>query len=334
MEIKSFTIADLKTVLSSNGFWRTKTLPITKHRAIAQIHNPRADENDTALLVAYQDGDVIGHLGILPDQIFMAGETFKLGWLTSWWVDPQRATAGVGTALLFRALNAYSQQIGVSGSSKAAGTVLRASQKFVSIDPLRGLEMAFHFDSASKMLNYRIEQLEFEYISAIDEETNTLLQNNNLDDLTRKGKRDLDWIMTYPWILSAPLKDRASARFYFSSIAARFYYLGVKVFTQGKGLIGFFMLKVRDDRQSLLYCYFENQHAAAVSTALVHHAKAMGADRLSLYDQRLVASIGQIREPDWSSKAASRGFMLTKPLAERRWAGRRLQGGDGDLAFY
>ena len=103
--------------------------------------------------------------------------------------------------------------------------------------------------------------------------------------------------MTYPWILSAPLKDTASTKFYFSSIAARFYYLGVKVFKQGKGLIGFFMLKVRDDRLSLLYSYFENAHAAAVSTAVVHHAKAMGADRLSLYDHRLVTRIGQIRGP-------------------------------------
>ena len=71
MEIKSFTIADLKSVLSSNHFWRTKTLPITKHRAIVPNSQSRADENDIALLVAYQDDDVIGHLGILPDQIFI-----------------------------------------------------------------------------------------------------------------------------------------------------------------------------------------------------------------------------------------------------------------------
>ena len=120
MEIKTFTVADLKTALVSEDFWLTKTLPITKHRALSYSRNPRADEDDPVLLVAYQDNRVIGYLGILPDKIFVNDAVYKLGWLTSWWVDPSCATAGVGAILLFKALNAYYQYIGVSGVAALA----------------------------------------------------------------------------------------------------------------------------------------------------------------------------------------------------------------------
>ena len=93
MEIKAFTVADLKTALISEDFWLTKTLPITKHRALSYCRNPRADADDPVLLVAYRDDQVIGYLGILPDIIFANDVGYKMGWLTSWWVDSSCATA-------------------------------------------------------------------------------------------------------------------------------------------------------------------------------------------------------------------------------------------------
>ena len=63
MEIKAFTVADLKTALVSEDFWLTKTLPITKHPALSYSRNPRAEEDDPVLLVAYQDDRVVGYLG-------------------------------------------------------------------------------------------------------------------------------------------------------------------------------------------------------------------------------------------------------------------------------
>ena len=67
MEIKTFTVNDLKAALVSEEFWQAPTLPITKHRALSYCRNPRADADDPVLLVAYRDDQVIGYLGILPD---------------------------------------------------------------------------------------------------------------------------------------------------------------------------------------------------------------------------------------------------------------------------
>jgi hypothetical protein len=368
MEIKTFTVADLRTALASEEFWLTQTLPITKHRALSFIRNPRADAHDPVLLVAYRDLRVIGYLGILPDKIFVDDVVYKLGWLTGWWVDPACATAGVGAILLFKALNAYDQYIGVSGGSREARQALRASQKFIAFNSVQGLDIRLRLNFAGNFLrrfpalkifrivfkivqsitdeavnlrsyfwgrrNHRCRQLSFEYIAAVDEETDRFIKQHHQHDLTRKAKSDLSWIMNNPWVLSAPFKDETAKRYYFSARAGRFYYLGVKVFAHRSEMIGFILLKVRDDRMSVVYAYFEPRHAASITAAACLHALAMDVSVLSLYDAQLASSFAEIGCPCWSVRKNSRGFSLSKKFADVPLANCRLQGGDGDLAFY
>ena len=368
MEIKAITVADLKTALLSEDFWQTKILPVTRHRAQSFVQNPRADMDDIVLLVAYQDNQVVGYLGILPDKIFVHDAVHKLGWLTGWWVDPSYATTGVGTVLLFKALNAYQQQIGVSGSSRDARKVLDATQKFRSLKDLKGLEIRLRCKVTEAILRKRpslnplrlflrlidttideignlrslswqrrnpiLPRMAFEYISFIDEETGQFIQKHSRQDLTRKTAVDLNWIMSYPWILSTPQKDSAARRYYFSSRADRFFYLGVKVFEHHNGMIGFCLLKVRDDRMSVVFSYFHRRQALSIAAAAVYHALKMDVRVLSFYDELLVASFAELGCPCWSAKRVSRGFSISKAFANIPLADCRLHGGDGDLAFY
>jgi hypothetical protein len=368
MEFKTFTVADLELSLLSEDFWLSKTLPITKKRALSFCRNPRAEKDDPVLLVAYQDNQVVGYLGILPDKIFFNNADHKLGWLTSWWVDPCIANKGVGAILLYKALNAYRERVGVSGGSEEARKALHASQKFIALKPLKGLDIRFRIDATNAIFRkfsslkiFRVwfkiadvmldeivnlrrffwerrnnirQRLTFEYVSSIDEETGRFIERHHQHDLTRKGRADLDWIMTYPWIVSAPQKDSASRRYYFSSISARFFYLGVKVFEQNNGLIGFLMLSIRNDRMSVVYSHFESRHAPSIAAAAVCHALAMDVSTLRLYDEQLVKSVSQLRCPSWSTKSISRGFFLSKAFADIPLTDCRLHGGDGDFAFY
>jgi hypothetical protein len=368
MEFKVFTVADLGLALLSEDFWLTKTLPITKQRAVSLCHNPRAEKDDPVLLVAYQDKQVVGYLGILPDKIFFNNADHKLGWLTGWWTDPCLATKGVGAILLYKALNTYRDRIGVSGGSKEARKALHASQKFITLKPLKGLDIRFRLNATGAILRrfpslkifrflFRVadamldeivnlrgffwerrthirQRLAFEYVSSIDAETSRFIERHHRHDLTRKGKAELDWIMTYPWIVSAPQKDSASKRYFFSSISARFFFLGVKVFAQNNGMVGFLMLSVRNQRMRVVYSHFEDRHAPSIAAAAVYHALAMDVSFLSLYDERLVKSVSGLRCPFWSTQSISRGFFLSKAFADFPLADCRLHGGDGDFAFY
>ena len=57
-EIKHYTISDLEALLKDSDFWKLDPLPISKQRIISQIRNPRANKNDLALLVAFENGRV------------------------------------------------------------------------------------------------------------------------------------------------------------------------------------------------------------------------------------------------------------------------------------
>jgi len=368
MEFQTFTVADLETALLSEDFWLTRTHPITKQKALSFCRNPRAGKDDPVLLVAYRDGQVAGYLGILPDRVFFNNAGYKLGWLTGWWVDPGIASKGLGALLLYKALNAYGDRVGVSGGSREARQALHASQKFIALPPLKGLDIRVRRNATGTVLrrfpalkifrvgfrmadvlldeivNLRgffwerrtpvLQRLTFEYVASVDAETSRFIERHHQHDLTRKGKAEFDWIMTYPWIVSAPRKDPAGGRYFFSSIAARFHYLGVKVHGRNDGMVGFFMLSVRNDRMSVLYAYFENRHAPAIAAAAACHALAMDVSTLRLYDERLVKSFSVLRCPGWSAQSISRGFFMSNAFADYPLADCRLHGGDGDFAFY
>ena len=368
MEIKALTVADLKSALDSEAFWQTSTLPITKHRAISFIHNPRADEDDVVLMVAYRERQVIGYLGVLPDKIYIRNTEYKLGWLTSWWVDPGKATTGVGAMLLFKALNAYNQYLGVSGASKEGRKALKASQRFTAFYSLKGLEVRLRFNLTKTMLRkspamktlrglfkaidaltdeivnlrnffwrrrYKKQLLvNLEMTSCIDVETDNFIKRYQQQDLTRKGQSELNWMIQYPWILSAPFKDAAARRYYFSSRTDRFYYLSVKVFAANDKMIGFFILKVRDDRAGVAFSFFDSQHAPSIAAAVAQTTLEMDVSTLTLYDENLAEAFTALGCPHWSARSVSRGFLLSKAFTDIEPADIRLHGGDGDLAFY
>ena len=81
MKISSYRIADLRRLLEDPVFWGQEVLPISKHRLVSHINNPRANEDDIVLLTAHEDGNVEAYIGILPDLCFTSdGKTQKFGW--------------------------------------------------------------------------------------------------------------------------------------------------------------------------------------------------------------------------------------------------------------
>ena len=134
--------------------------------------------------------------------------------------------------------------------------------------------------------------------------------------------------------MPAPLKDSTGSRYFFSSRADRFFYLGVKVFDRNKEMAGFFLAKVRDDQMSIVFAYFNHRHARAMAAAVFFHALKMNVGVLSFDDDRLAAGFTELDCPCRSIKRRSRGFSLSKTLADIPPTEYRLHGGDGDLAFY
>ena len=75
-------------------------VPITEHRALSQIQNPRLHENDILLLLAYKEKELVGYLGVLPDKINFNNKFEKCGWLSCLWVKPEQRGFQIAKLLL------------------------------------------------------------------------------------------------------------------------------------------------------------------------------------------------------------------------------------------
>jgi GNAT superfamily N-acetyltransferase len=76
------------------------TAPMTRIRALSQVKNPCAREDDIGLLVAYRDGRVIGYHGVMPGLLAVDGCISQVHWSTAVFVIEDCRGRGVGRQLI------------------------------------------------------------------------------------------------------------------------------------------------------------------------------------------------------------------------------------------
>ena len=367
MEIKEFTIADLKKAIILDNLWDTEIVPISKQRAISQVNNPRATEDDIVLLVGYEDNRVIGYLGILPDTIFIDNKKHKIGWFSGWWVEPAQMNTGIGVLLLFKALHHYNQSIAVLGLSDSAKKVYEASRKFITIKKLEVMIILFRLNSSyflprkipklkkflqtlkfldfvvNSIMNFRLfiwkrinnihKNIKFEYINEIDEETKQFMAKYNKDELTRRSSVELNWIIKYPWILSSPLKDKISSGYYFSSESERYLYMNVKVFSSNDEMIGFIMFKLRDHHLEVPYLYYCSKHIKQILYVIGYHMIEMDVSIFMTHNEDLIRNFADIKFPYLYKRKTPSPSFISRRFKGINFENYHLQDGDGDRVF-
>lgn len=79
-------------------------IPFSNQRAVAMEKNPAADPKDVGVVIATQDGELIGYFGIMPILLAHDGELSKVYWFSTWNVSSKVRGRGVGSQLMTEAL--------------------------------------------------------------------------------------------------------------------------------------------------------------------------------------------------------------------------------------
>ena len=345
MEIKRLTIDDLKKAIYSDSLWDTEVIPISKHRAISQVNNPRADNDDISLLIAYDEEAVIGYIGILPDKMFINNQETKFGWLTTWWVQENIKKSGIGLILLLETLKLYKQNIAVLGASESAIKVYENSREFILMKELKVMLILFRSNInyllpykfpklkrmrhslkvidfvINKFLNLRIKiwkynnnlykDIKMEYICEIEEETKKFIAKYRKNELTRRDAIELNWIVKYPWQLISPLNNKTQSKYYFFKKTMRYTFLNVKVFDSKDEMIGFLILKARDNYLEIPYAYFDDMQVKKIIKAVAYHMVEMNID-VTIKEVTRLEKFTKI--PDFDILEGHGGLFLVAPL--------------------
>ena len=365
IEYKIFNKNSLLKYINSDQFDLGIDIPITKHRAISQCHNPRLDDEDIILIIALENGILVGYLGALPDLIYyQEKKPEKIACLTCLWVSSNVRGRSVSTELLKIAMEHWSKKLFLGDYVPFTKKIYDRTGDFL-IQPYKkqGVRLYVLSDlqtilppkkpifekckSLLKMIDASLnvllrikhkfskgnhQNLTFEYDDVIDEESGHFIEQRQQNQLFRREKAELNWMIKYPWVLSSDSKDELNSKYYFSSTAKSFSYRVVKIRNLDNNLIGLLIFSIRDFNLKLPYLYHD-QNLDDIVTAINYHIIKWQIKTFTTYDEDLARRILHLKSPAFHKRVVTRNYLLSKDLDTTTFFHMKMQDGDGDCGF-
>lgn len=364
METRTYNKHELNDFINSKEFGRLNRYPISRHRALSHIKNPRASDQDILLVVQFDQDKVVGYLGVLPDYLIHQNDIQKVGWLSCFWADQAYKPYNIAANLLLKVVRDWDQKVFITNLVPWTEHVYQRTHMFLPTSYKTGFRGYMRFnlseilppkrrlfkrlfllwkivDLLSNLVcdlrfvflrEYQIADLKIEQCDAVDEAMAVFIESHNLDNWNQRGKNELNWILKYPWIIEQAQPDEESKKYYFSSVSSRFFYLLLR-FTGRDGTInGLAMLCVRNNNLTVPYVFTTNNSSDSIARALVNTMIKYKLSMVTTFDTNLADSLQKFRIPFIFRKKVKKAYLISKNFGFIKDL--NFQDGDGDCAFY
>tara|TARA_B110001450_G_scaffold16561_1_gene15296 strand:+ start:20079 stop:21086 length:1008 start_codon:yes stop_codon:yes gene_type:complete len=205
------------------NFSSTKTIDgklcITKQKAISIVNNPCADNNDVALITAWDIGECVAYLGVLPNHILENENIKKIYWMSSFYTAPSYQGKGIGTKLMEELKK---ENIDIYSSHRLTGTYIKAKFsslgdiKYKAID-FKKLKSFFRIFLSNDFVRNKINknlkrgsnqnnQFDFTPISQFGPEFMPFVKETSF----LNSLEHYNWILKFPWVFSKELVGESS----------------------------------------------------------------------------------------------------------------------------
>lgn len=365
MEIKTLNKKQLAEFVHSEAFSNLPNLPITRHRARSHERNPRAGKDDILLLLAYLEGEIVGYLGMLPDQYYLDDTHFeKCGWLSCLWVNEQYRGKSIAKTLITKGAAAYGGRALLTEFAPQSKVVYERLGFFSDLRTQQGIRLYYRLDlhhllppkrnlfRKMKPLFQAIDALgnvmvdtvrrlqrtppklvTYAYEEEISAEIQDFIAEKQSTELFRRGQNELNWAIKNPWVLASPADDM-SRRYYFSSVDQSFDFVCVKVYDAEMRFRAFLILAKRHRNLKIPCCYMTTGAVALVAEVIEQHIRLWQINTFSTFLPDLVQHYRANRTFALYKKNLNRVYIATNQmalsLADHLYD---LQDGDGDCFF-
>lgn len=359
IELKPIAVREIVSFAESEGSAQWPVVPITAHRALSQARNPRARPDDVALIIATEQGKLVGYIGMLPDDFHGDAGPVHGAWLSTLWVHPRHRGRGIAKALLNEAFIAWSSYIAATRFTDEARQLYERSGRFIAMEhtgirgylrfnlhhllpsrypkwrwlriPLLALDAAVNvfIDLRLKLWSFRRKKTKLEYRDRVDDDMSHLISQTS--GRTKRGATELNWILQYPWITTGS-KDN---RYHFSSGERGFRMDCLNTYNDQGDPIAFAMLNIRKGNVQVPYCVAATKtDYTMLASALVEEMVRRRLNTITVINNRL-APLLRDRGPFWLTRPFAQSHLLSKALwtALGEPAAMDFQDGDGDAAF-
>lgn len=366
MEIKTLTPAQLKAFIESDEFKTMPVVPISTHRALSHIGNPRVAADDVIMILAYEENNMVGYLGVLADEIHNGTSSFKCGWLSCMWVDPALRGKGIAKQLLATAFTSWNNHILVTEFTPEAKALYDRSKNFDDLKSNTGLRCFLRFnthqvlpnkkpslkniapllqlaDATANVLNSirlsilkpaTTSDIRWQPVTEIDGTLAAFIDTQQQNSFEKRGATELNWILKNPWLkVSAPTSQ--SNRYHFSSVAAQFKNLCFAGYNSSNQLTAFLFFSLRNGHIKIPYAFFAPADTAAITAKIYEAMLAEKAAMLTVFNPHITAYLSNHPTPFIYKRSVYRHYMITKALSVHftNKAQLTIHDGDADCAF-
>ena len=363
IEIKLLNKAQLENFILSKEYSNLENLPISKHRAFSHIENPRAEKDDVLLLLAYFEEEMVGYLGVLPDNIFLENKMQKCAWLSCLWVNPKQRGKQIGFKLVQKAIDVWNRKIIITEFTDSAKRLYDKTDNFEKLETKEGIRLYIQSDLQKilppkkeifrktipllKFIDFAIntfikiplffnkqdiDNFSLENITEIDKELTEFIEENQEKEIFKRQEKEINWIIKNPWILSAPKVDEFNKRYYFSSIEKSFEFIPLKVKDKDNKLIAFILFTKRNDFLKMPYCYYKKGAEVDIVKIINHHIINLKIKTFTCYNINISEYLLKNKTLSIYKKQTVRKYLISKSFNFKE-TNFNIQDGDGDCAF-
>ena len=364
-EIIKLNKLELSIYIKSERFLNAPVLPISEHRALSQIKNPKALKDDVLLLLTYDNEKLIGYLGILPDDIFLnETQSIHCGWMSCLWVDPNYRGKKIAQNLIHACFESWKGNILLTEYTGPAEMLYIKMGLFTSFKEMKGVRYYVRSDLSTLLppkriifdkikpilksldwgINILIDTISYfrnplslnysaEEINKIDSETNNFISPLLVNQNFKRSENELNWIMQNPWVLSSDIADEKAKKYHFTSTSRKFEITALKIRNQKSEMLGFIILTNRDGHLKIPYCFYIG-NIDAIQEVVNNFIKENKIKTVSIYQPSIIEI--QKRKPFIKAinKSITRKYLISTSLSKKVNINNIvLQDGDGDCAF-
>ncbi len=364
METKSYTKKSLKEFIQSDFFNDLRKIPISINRAISQIENPRADEDDVLLVAQYDKDKLVGYIGALPEYIFSENEKQKCCWLTCFWVDDAYKSKNVAANLFLRIIRAWDKKILITNIVPFLEPIYQKTKIFQPTIYKSGFRGYLRFNLANilppkniifqktkgllRMSDFilnsiydmrlalsskvKLKNVNYEYLYNLGYEEEDFIESFKGETWNQRAQAEINWIVSNPWIIEGAKEDKNSKRYYFSSVNKQFFYQTVKFTNATNEINGIVILNIREGNVTIPYVFADEVAIENIPNFIISTMLRLKLDMLTTYDEKLSAAFRNMKTPFYFQKEIKKPYLIAKKFP---WANKlKFQDGDGDAAFY
>lgn len=288
-ELKLYTVAQLRDwVLQNRAVEGLSEKIVSRTRAFAIINNPFVKDDDPVIAAIFMGEENAAYITAFPELI----EGKRYWWFSALWCDPKYQGNGYGLIAVGSLAEEYGTEYCLDrwGAKETVEIFTYLGHKTV-YTPRYSLGVHVNRDTTKGKCIYHIRNLQtklcrafkqqsyvdysLRYLSNIDDATYAFICAHNNNDYLHHTQEYLNWGLHYSYIQSAPMVERVRTKMPFSQAEVPDTQTYAIQVLDGDAIVGFYIMKVKEENLHVLFSYYEEQHTDQVFASIRDHVKRM-----------------------------------------------------------